>query len=221
MTAPIAPSATECLVVPTGSANLASVRAGLRRAGSTAVETENVDRVATATTPLVLPGVGAFGPAMDSLTQRGLAAALRARIAADLPTLAVCVGLQLLLEASDEAPGVAGLGIVPNSKATRFDAPGLRVPQLGWNRVTAPSTGKFLAEDGYASFANSFRLTELSVTARDAGFRVATCDYGGRFVAGFEHSNLVACQFHPELSSAYGARILERFIRNAKGTRPC
>lgn len=201
------------LVVPTGSANIASVVAGLVRAGATPHVTEDPREVARAER-LVLPGVGTFGAAMERLTRDGLVELLRARIADGRPTLAVCVGLQVLCAESEESPGVEGLGVVPG-QILRFAPTGrLRVPQLGWNRVVPAEGAGFVAE-GYAYFANSYRLVDAP-----PGWTVARTDYGGSFVAALERGDVLACQFHPELSSTWGIALLRRWLRG-KGALGC
>jgi imidazole glycerol phosphate synthase glutamine amidotransferase subunit len=124
--------ASEVLIVPTGTANLASIIAGISRAGGTARVSEDAGEIGAAS-HVVLPGVGAFGAAMQRLDSNGLAAAIASRIRAGAPTLCVCLGLQLLFEESDESPGVRGLGVVPG-RVGRFSG-AVRVPQFGWNRV--------------------------------------------------------------------------------------
>ena len=119
------------------------------------------------------------------------------------------MGLQLLCNSSEESPGATGLGCVDGA-VTHFPA-GVRAPQFGWNRVTA-GAGCSLLEDGYAYFANSFRLAEPP-----AGWHAATAEHGGRFVAAMERGAVLACQFHPELSGRYGIDLLRRWI----GTAPC
>ena len=135
-------------VVRTGSANVASVQAALRRLGLEPVLTESADDVARADR-VVLPGVGSFGAAMRRLESLGLAEPLRARIEADRPMLCVCLGMQVLFEASAESPEARGLGVV-SGRAERFrEAPGLRVPQMGWNDV-APDAGGTSVPEGVA-----------------------------------------------------------------------
>jgi imidazole glycerol phosphate synthase glutamine amidotransferase subunit len=199
---------TEVVVIRTGTANLASVGAALERAGSTvrfsedAVDAEGADLV-------VLPGVGAFGPVAGRLDELRLRDPLTRRIAAGRPTLAICLGLQLLAAASEESPGALGLGVVP-ATATAF-RDGLRVPHLGWNRVTA-GDGCSLLEDGAAYFANSYKLDEVPT-----GWTGATTDHGGSFVAAIERGPVLACQFHPELSGAWGQALIERWLAAAAG----
>jgi imidazole glycerol phosphate synthase glutamine amidotransferase subunit len=195
-------SAAEVVVVPTGTANLASVRAALARLGASPRLAEDAAMIAAAT-HVVLPGVGSFGAAMAGLRDAGLAAALAARIKAGGATLAMCVGLQVLFEASDESPHAAGLAVLPGHIA-RFPE-SVRVPQFGWNRV-APEPGCRLLEPGYAYFANSYRVLEAP------GCAVATAEHGGTFVAALEQGRVLACQFHPELSGAYGHALIARWL---------
>jgi len=199
---------TEVVVIRTGTANLASVAAALQRAGRTVrfsedpADAEGADLV-------VLPGVGAFGPVAGRLDELQLRDPLTRRIAAGRPTLAICLGLQLLAFSSEENPEARGLGVVPTT-ATAFRN-GLRVPHLGWNRVTAGDDCTLL-EDGDAYFANSYKLDEVA-----AGWAGATTDHGGKFVAGLERGNVLACQFHPELSGAWGQALIERWLAAAAG----
>jgi imidazole glycerol-phosphate synthase subunit HisH len=196
--------ACDVLVVRTGAANLASVCAGLRRAGASPRLTDNPYDVRAATR-VVLPGVGAFGAAMARLRANGLHTVLAERVAASQATLAVCLGLQLLCEASEETPGVAGLGVVTGT-ITRFPET-VRVPQLGWNLVEADDTSGWLAS-GYAYFANSYRLGTTPPR-----WSAAYADHGGRFVAALARGSVLACQFHPELSGAWGTNLLQRWLQ--------
>jgi glutamine amidotransferase len=191
-------------VVRTGAANLASVAAALARAGARVSLTSDPEALERASR-LVLPGVGAFGRVMARLRAAGLAEALADRFADGRPALAICLGMQLLAEASEEDPGTRGLGVLPG-RATRF-APTERTPQLGWNRVTA-DTGCRLLADGAACFANSYKLDAVP-----EGWSGARSDHGGPFVAALERGPVLACQFHPELSGPFGATLLERWLR--------
>lgn len=189
-------------IVPTGTANLASVQAAFRRLGAEVAIVEDADAVCRAER-VVLPGVGAFGAAAMRLQARGLDVAIRERVLADRPTLCVCVGHQLLFAASEESPGVFGLGVVAGT-VTRFPQQ-VRTPQFGWNWVEA-ADDTLLLDSGWAYFANSYR----ALTA--PGWRIATSDHGGRFIAAMEKGNIIGCQFHPELSGVYGAALLARFL---------
>lgn len=190
-------------VLDSGVSNLASILAALRRAGVCA-EPVREPTALEAAQRLVLPGVGSFAAAMGALERLGLVEVLRARLAAGRPTLAICLGLQVLAERSAESPGVRGLGLLPLS-VERF-GPGVAVPQLGWNSIRAEPGCRFL-ESGYACFANSYRLDAVP-----PGWRAAFADHGGPFVAGLERGAVLACQFHPELSGAFGARLIERWL---------
>lgn len=200
------------LVVRTGTANLASVRAGLARAGAASELTGDPAAVRSADR-VVLPGVGAFGAAAAALAADGLDEALRERVAAGRPTLAVCLGQQLLAEGSGESPGVPGLGAFPGT-VERFPA-GVRIPQLGWNFV-APGPGCRWLTPGYAWFANSYRLT-----VAPAGWKAAWAEHGTRFVAALERDGVLACQFHPELSGPWGQDLLRRWLETTEGGRGC
>lgn len=191
-------------VVRTGVANLASVLAALERLDVTPVLTTRADEVSAADRVL-LPGVGAFGAAMEALHGLDLVDALRARVAEGRPTFTICLGLQLLARSSEESPGVAGIGAF-DAAVTRFRGQ-VRVPQMGWNRVD-PAPGARWLRPGHAYFANTFKLDAIP-----AGWSGATADHGGRFVAAIERGDVVACQFHPELSGAWGADLLARWVQ--------
>lgn len=194
-------------ILRTGAANVASVAAAFGRAGRRPVLTTDPADAATADA-LVLPGVGAFGAVVDVLDRLELRQPLRDRIAAGRPTLAVCLGLQLLAEASDESPGAAGLGVLPATVRRLPD--GVRVPHLGWNQVRADAGCRVLA-DGAAYFANSYALE-----AAPAGWRGAAFEHGGTWVAALERGAVLACQFHPELSGAWGQALLGRWLEVAR-----
>jgi imidazole glycerol phosphate synthase glutamine amidotransferase subunit len=194
-------------IVATGAANLASVLAAFTRLGVRPRVTRDPAVVAAAPM-VVLPGVGAFGHAMQRLEDEALVQPLRDRIAQGLPLLAICLGMQLLCEGSEESPGVQGLGTIP-LRVERF-APAadqaLRVPQMGWNRIEPDPQAQFL-QSGYMYFANSYRLRDVP-----AGWCAATSEYAGRFVAALERGGVLACQFHPELSGRAGADLLARWV---------
>ncbi|MEM7199108.1 MAG: imidazole glycerol phosphate synthase subunit HisH [Planctomycetota bacterium] len=194
---------SEVLVVPTGVANLASVLAGLRRAGAEPRVEHDPARVAAAGR-VVLPGVGAFAAGVQELRERELAAALSERVQGGAPTLAVCLGLQLLGASSDESPGTVGLSCL-DTHAAAFP-PGVRAPQFGWNHIQ-PDPGCQLLRAGYAYFANSFRLPQAPT-----GWYAAWADHGGPFVAALEKGAVLACQFHPELSGPFGTSLLRRWL---------
>jgi imidazole glycerol-phosphate synthase subunit HisH len=193
----------QVVIVRTGVANIASVMAALGRLGAGAKLSEDPAELRDCEA-LVLPGVGAFAPAMEQLHARGIAGALADRVQQGRPTLAICLGLQLLCASSDESPGVAGLGVI-DAGVERFPDE-VRVPQLGWNQVY-PDPGCRLITPGHAYFANSYRLA-----ATPPGWLAGVCDYGGRFVAALERGRILACQFHPELSGDWGLALIDRWL---------
>jgi imidazole glycerol phosphate synthase glutamine amidotransferase subunit len=195
-------SAHEVVVVPTGTANLASVRAALDRLGTRsrlAAEAAMIEDAGY----VVLPGVGSFGAAIAGLREAGLDAPLAARVNAGRATLAMCVGLQVLFETSEESPEATGLAVLPGRVGHFPDT--VRVPQFGWNRVV-PEPGCRFIVPGYAYFANSYRVLAAP------GCVIATAEHGGRFVAALERERALACQFHPELSGAYGHELIGRWL---------
>ena len=195
------------VIVRTGTANLASVRAAFERLGHGVELTEDPIRVAEADR-VVLPGVGAFGASMAELVKKSLTAPLIERARRNRSLLAICVGMQLLCRESTESPGARGLEVV-HAQVSRFGAPGLRVPQLGWNDVVAPPDARFV-RSGVAYFANSYRVQQVM-----DGWIASTADHGGSFVAAMERGNVLACQFHPELSGAWGAQLLARWVEGS------
>lgn len=189
----------EVVIVRTGTANLASVIAAFERLGEAARITDDPSEVADATR-LVLPGVGTLAAAMASLRERRLVEVLRDRLRDGRPALAICLGLQLLCEGSAESPGERGLCIVPTF-AERFT--GVRTPHMGWSRVGAIGG----TPGGFAYFAHSYRLTDAP-----PGWNVSRADHGGAFVGAMFRGAILACQFHPELSGAWGAALLRGWL---------
>jgi imidazole glycerol phosphate synthase glutamine amidotransferase subunit len=190
------------VVVQTGAANTASVLSGLRRAGANPSLVDTPQAVRSADR-VVLPGVGAFGPAMARLTANGVAAALVERVEMDRPTLAICLGFQLLFKGSEESPGVGGLGVI-DREITAFDG-AVSVPQMGWNRVTPGADSRL--QPGWAYFANSYKANAIP-----DDWIVATSEHGGAFAAAVERGAVLACQFHPELSGVWGQELLEKWL---------
>jgi imidazole glycerol phosphate synthase glutamine amidotransferase subunit len=195
-------SAPEVVVLPTGTATLASVRAAFARLGAQARIATDAGMVEGAQR-VVLPGVGTFGAAVAGLRRAGLDQVIAARVRAGEPTLAMCVGLQVLFEESEESPGEIGLSSI-EGRVGQFPAE-VRVPQFGWNRVEPEPGCRYLAP-GYAYFANSYRVLAAP------GCRTASAEHGERFVAALERERVVACQFHPELSGAYGHQLIARWL---------
>ena len=195
-------------IVRTGVANTASVAACLRRLGAECTITADPAEISRAEAA-VLPGVGSFAAASERLGELGLREPLRDRIAAGSPTLCVCLGMQLLAEASEEAPEATGLGVLPVT-VRRFPI-SVKRPQLGWNLVRPAGVG--WPEPGYAYFANSYRVADIE-TAQASGWEVGIAEHAGPFVATLRKGRVLACQFHPELSGAWGEALVGAWLRN-------
>jgi len=200
-------------VISTGVANEASVCAALRRCGATPELTEDPATVRESPV-VVLPGVGSFEAGMSRLRERGLGGALVDRVGAGHPLLAICLGMQMLCRSSEEAPGVPGLGVI-DAEVRRFTV-GMRTPHFGWNRVESGGDSGTVRQAGYAYFAHSYR-----VETAPAGWHAATADHGGRFVAALERGGVLACQFHPELSGAWGVGLITRWLERSREAATC
>lgn len=195
-------------VLDYGAGNLLNVEKALRFIGCDPAVTSNPEMLSSADAA-VLPGVGAFGSAMDSLQQSGLVPPLLDFLGSGRPFLGICLGLQLLFEESEEAPGVKGLGVL-KGKICRFpEKSGLKVPHIGWNSLNLKAQGGFFAgleEHPYVYFVHSYYLkaAECSIVA-------ATAEYGVEFDAAVQEKNITAVQFHPEKSGRAGLQMLRNF----------
>lgn len=196
-------------IIDYGAGNLRSVEKALLHLGETPVITRDPGEILGADR-IILPGVGAFGDAMGNLRQYGLDRVIHQAVEKDIPFLGICLGLQLLFERSDESPGVEGLGILKGEILRIPDAPGLKIPHMGWNDLTFDHPGRLFAgipEHTYVYFVHSYYLRageESMVTA-------STC-YSTRIHASVEQGNVFACQFHPEKSGSWGMKLLDNFI---------
>jgi len=199
--------AMSVVVARTGTANIASILAGLRRAGAAVTVADEPSALREADAA-VLPGVGSFGAAMRRLDALGFISPLRDRIDRGEPTLAICLGMQMLFAGSEESPDARGLAVVPG-EAKRFTSVP-RVPHMGWNQVV-PEPACELLTPGYAYFANSYHIIEAP-----RGWAVARTAYGREFIAAIERGPVLACQFHPELSGAWGQALLGRWLARAR-----
>jgi glutamine amidotransferase len=207
-------SSPRIAVVDYGAGNLRSVAKALVRSGLAPVVTGDPDAVRAAD-GLVLPGVGAFADARESLRVRGLDAAVSEAISAGKLYLGLCLGLQLLFEESTEHGINAGLGLL-KGRVVRFsetaaDGTPRHVPHIGWNRVRFSGDHPMLAalpdEDTYY-FVHSYHAVPENV-----GDVVGWVDYGGEFAAAVAHENVFAVQFHPEKSQTSGRVLLDAFAR--------
>jgi glutamine amidotransferase/cyclase len=194
-----------------GAGNVRSVMNALEKLGETVSVARTGDDIEHAA-KLVFPGVGSFGSMMAELDRKGFAAPLRAYLAADRPFLGICLGLQALFEASEEAPGVAGLGVL-DGVVRRFDIEGT-VPHIGWNGIRTHQPSTLLA--GLARDEKVYFVHSYHVVPTDDSVVLSTTDYGCRFVSAVQRGRLVATQFHPEKSGPVGLRILSSFLDSGK-----
>jgi len=194
---------SDVVIVDSGVANLASIAGAFRRLNAGVVITAD-PATARDAARIVLPGVGAFGAGVAALRCRRLDTVIRDLASRGTPMLGICLGMQMLCEASEETPEVVGLGVI--AETCRRLPPHVRIPHLGWNGVSAEPGARFVAS-GVAAFANSYALRESP-----AGWTPAWSTHGVPFVAALERDPILACQFHPELSGAYGAALLERWL---------
>ena len=185
--------------------NLASVKKAIDHLVTDAVVTDDPNLVKQAD-KLILPGVGHFA-ATAELSRRGLRGAIQDRIAAGKPFLGICVGMQWMLTSSSEAPDVPGMGLIP-ATCQRFEANGLKVPHVGWNRIAKVRNSWLL--NGIESGA--FVYYSHSYCAPVTADTVAVTEYGGPYSAAVETGNLFGVQFHPEKSGPVGLRLLKNFV---------
>ncbi|MDB5722744.1 MAG: hisH [Alphaproteobacteria bacterium] len=187
-------------IVDVGCGNIGSVGIAFERFGLTPLITADAEAIAGAD-KVILPGVGAAGFAMEQIEARGLAPVLRGLTQ---PVLGICLGMQLLFERSEEEDS-ACLGIIPGRVRKLAPAPDRPVPHMGWSRLSVADPDLGLADGDYVYFAHSFACD-------DGGWTAASADYGRRIPAVVRSGNYLGAQFHPERSSAAGARFLERFL---------
>ncbi|SEM96973.1 glutamine amidotransferase [Luteibacter sp. UNCMF331Sha3.1] len=191
------------VLVDAGGTNIGSVRYALQRLGTDAALTSDADAIRAAS-HVILPGVGAAGPGMRRLREAGLVDVLRGLTQ---PVLGVCLGMQLLCERSEEGDTEC-LGVIPAPVRHFAEAPGLRVPHMGWNRLRVTTTHPLVADlrDGdSAYFVHSYAVPTGAWT-------IAESDHGGAFAAIVAHGNFMGMQFHPERSADVGARLLRNFL---------
>ncbi len=198
-------------IVQTGVGNLASLEASFVRLGLQPMLVNRPEQILKADR-LVLPGVGAFAAAMETLGELNLIGAIQQRVKQQKPTLAICLGMHLLGKQSEESPGCSGLDLLA-ATAKSFPA-SVPVPQIGWNQVEQQDACALLC-DGDAYFANSFRWSispGFAAELRQENWNFATANHGGEFIAAVERGPVLACQFHPELSGEWGQQLLQRWL---------
>ena len=194
-------------IVDYGMGNRRSVEKALEHVGAGPRLTADHDTIRAAD-GVVVPGVGAFPEAMRRLSAAGLDALIRERAEAGVPVLGLCLGMQLLFEASDEHEGAAGLGLLPG-RVTALRAP--RVPHIGWNLVTFERPSALT--EGLGDAAAFYHVHSLAPEPAAEDDVVGRGEYGGRFVSIVERGNVMGVQFHPEKSSRDGLALLRNFAK--------
>jgi imidazole glycerol-phosphate synthase subunit HisH len=196
-------------IIDYGMGNLRSVENAVRNTGGEPALSSDPDEVRKSP-KLILPGVGAFGDAMENLRRSGLEGAIRDAAAFGTPILGLCLGLQLLFDSSEEFGEHRGLGLIPGT-VKRFASPGLHVPHVGWNQVEGLRHDPLL--DGIKEGAYFYFVHSYYVVPRDALDALALTSYGERFCSIAGRGCIRGAQFHPEKSQHTGQRLLRNFVQ--------
>ncbi len=204
------PAGPRIVVVDYGMGNRRSVQKALEHVGACAAITGELSELEAAD-GLVVPGVGAFPIAMRRLHELGLAAAIHDRAAQGTPILGICLGMQILFEHAEELEPTAGLGLIPG-RVGALDAPGLRIPHIGWNEVRFERSSPLIEglPHGGCPF---YHVHSFAARPESEADTVGTAEYGERFASIVQRENVFGVQFHPEKSSLHGLQMLARFAR--------
>jgi len=197
-------------IIDYNAGNLKSVEKALAAIGQESVITRDFGTILSAD-HVILPGVGAFGEAMEQLKKYELHKVIREVVDEKKPFLGICLGLQLLFEGSDESQGVEGLHILDGQILRIPDKEELKIPHIGWNSLDLQNNGRLfegMNSNPYVYFVHSYYLKAV-----DESIVKATCDYSTCIHASVEKDNVFACQFHPEKSSDVGLAILKNFTQ--------
>ena len=197
-------------IIDYGAGNLRSVEKALTAIGEESIVTRDRHEILNAD-KVILPGVGAFGDAMDSLKKYELDKVIHEVCDMSKPFLGICLGLQLLFESSEESPGVDGLGILKGKILRIPPKEGLKIPHMGWNSLHLQNNGRLfegIPEQTYVYFVHSYYLQ-----AEEPSIVKAVTEYSTCIHASVEKDNVFACQFHPEKSSRFGLKILDNFAK--------
>jgi imidazole glycerol-phosphate synthase subunit HisH len=213
-------SSTEVTIIDYGVGNLLSVKRGLEKSGANVVITSDTKTILSSQR-IVLPGVGAFQNAMKSLNNLGLVEAIHEASYQNIPILGICLGMQLLLDESEEFGVSKGLGLIPGNviPVPNRDISGKKqkIPHIGWSPLKPSQIGDWegtLMENSSPGEAAYFVHSFMAVTS-DIDSRVADCIYGGHKVSAvISNGNISGCQFHPEKSGEVGLKILRQFCDN-------
>lgn len=202
------------VIINYGAGNLLSVKKACEFIGESAVISCDPDEILAAD-KVILPGVGAFGDCMSALSQANLVDTIRKVTASGTPFLGICLGLQLLFEASEESPGASGLGIFKGRCVKIPKAKGLKIPHIGWNSLSLSQHSPLFegVDDGaYVYFVHSYYMQP-----EDPSIVTAFCDYSAQMPVALSCGNVHAVQFHPEKSGNTGLKILKNFLNTEGG----
>jgi glutamine amidotransferase len=197
----------ELKIADYGMGNLRSVAKAFEHVGARALVTADPGELATAPA-IVLPGVGAFPEAMREIERRGLAEPIRAGVAGGTPLLGICLGMQLLFDSSAEHGGASGLGLLRGT-VQRLDAPGLKLPHIGWAHLHREADSPLTAE---IDEGEPFYFVHSYAARPEPDDLLASAEHGERFAAVVGRENVLGTQFHPEKSGAAGLRMLANFV---------
>lgn len=195
-------------IVDYDAGNIKSVEKALAYLGEEYITTGVPEEIYNAD-KIILPGVGAFGDAMEKLENKGLAQAVKKAAKDNKPLLGICLGLQLLFESSDEMPGIKGLGILKGKILAIPKKEGYKIPHMGWNSISIKKESRLfkdIPDNSYVYFVHSYYLK-----ADNEEDVAASTEYITHIHAAAEHGNIFACQFHPEKSGDTGLKILKNF----------
>ena len=198
-------------IIDYDAGNIKSVEKALTRLGEQVTVTRNPEEILGAG-GVILPGVGAFGDAMERLKSYGLVETIAQVAERRIPFLGICLGLQLMFESSEESPGVKGLGLVPGRILRIPDDGGLKVPHMGWNYVDIKMPDNPLAAD-LGDMPRFYFVHSYHAVCEDAENVLMTSEYAYIFTASVVKENIYGTQFHPEKSHVYGLRLMENFVK--------
>lgn len=205
-------------IIDYDAGNMKSVEKALVKLGDDAVAARDKDTILNAER-VILPGVGSFGSAMQQLKKYELDKVISEVVQQRKPFLGICLGLQLLFEGSEENGGAEGLGILKGRIVKIPEAPGLKIPHIGWNSLSLHGQGRLF--DGIPDHAYVYFVHSYYLKAEDEQIVKAVTDYGVSIHASVEQGNLFACQFHPEKSGAVGLKMLQNFMELREGEEAC
>lgn len=195
-------------IIDYDAGNIRSVEKAFLKLGQDVIITRDRETILSAD-KVVLPGVGAFGDAMEKLNNYGLVSVIKEVVAKGTPFMGICLGLQLIFDSSEESEGVAGLGLLEGKIVRIPDKEGLKIPHIGWNDITINPASRLFAgipNNSYVYFVHSYYLQ-----AEKESEVAATTEYSAHIHAAVESGNIFATQFHPEKSGDVGLKILENF----------